>query len=101
MAKQILILRTSSSGYSVWRDDDMSVHARFSTIRRARSYLRKVADQQDGEFKDDQLHLEDDLFQIVEVDLEEVPLDPRESLLEGYEDEDLEEDEDELEEEEA
>lgn len=97
MAKQILILRTSSSGYSVWRDDDMSVHARFSTIRRARSYLKKLAAKHDGEFKDDQFHMEDEFLQIVEVDLEEVPLDPRESLLEGYESED----EDEPEEEEA
>jgi hypothetical protein len=77
MAKQILLVRMSSSGYSVWRDDNLSVEARFTTIRRARAYLRGLAELNDGEVQDDQLSLEDDLYQIVQVDEESLPLDPQ------------------------
>lgn len=76
MAKQILLIRMGSSGYSVWREDDLSVAARFTNIRRARNYLRRLAENNDGEVDNDQLSLEDNLYQIVQVDMDKLPVDP-------------------------
>jgi hypothetical protein len=77
MTPQILLVRMTSSGYSVWREDDITVQARFSTMQRARVYLDQLAQREDGEVVEDQLQLDNDLYQIVQLDLDNVPMDPQ------------------------
>jgi hypothetical protein len=77
MTPQILLVRMTSSGYSVWREDDITVQARFSTIQRARIYLDQLAQREDGEVVEDQLQLDNDLYQIIQLDLDDVPMDPQ------------------------
>jgi hypothetical protein len=77
MTPQILLVRMTSSGYSVWREDDITVQARFSTMQRARIYLDQLAQREDGEVVEDQLQLDNDLYQIIQLDLDDVPMDPQ------------------------
>lgn len=85
--EMILLLRMGSSGYSVWREDDLSVAGRFTTKRKAKAYLKKLAEINDGEVDGDQVSLENDIYQIVVVDLENVPLDPVPDATEDAEEE--------------
>lgn len=85
--EMILLLRMGSSGYSVWREDDLSVAGRFTTKRKAKTYLKKLAEINDGEVDGDQVSLENDIYQIVVVDLENVPLDPVPDATEDAEEE--------------
>ena len=77
MTPQILLVRMTSSGYSVWREDVITVQARFSTMQRARIYLDQLAQREDGEVVEDQLQLDNDLYQIIQLDLDDVPMDPQ------------------------
>jgi len=72
----ILLLRMNSSGYSVWREDDLSIAGRFTTKRKANAYLKKLAEANDSEVQKGQVSLENDIYQIVVLDLEALPLDP-------------------------
>ena len=72
----ILLLRMNSSGYSVWREDDLSIEGRFTTKRKANAYLKKLAETNDSEVQKGQVSLENDIYQIVALDLEALPLDP-------------------------
>jgi hypothetical protein len=73
----ILLIKSGASGYGAFREENISVVARFTTKRKALGYLRKLAGDEFEVVDGDQVATDDDVFQLVELDVATLPVDPK------------------------